>query len=402
MNILYLVNMNENNIKGLFTANHEKIMAIKTLLDKDDVLNMYSVQFYDVGLGKIFKKISGKKIFVNNGDSFVKDGITYRKEYLKVNVRNRLIEKEDNDYEKYKDFIEKHENEILKCDAVVAMWGYPHGRLAYHIGKRYNKPYFVQYYGSDIHTNPYKNENVKKKIVEVLNNAENNFFVSNKLKESANGLGWDKDNWSITKNGVNFEKFYQIEKSEKEELKKKLSIKDELVIGYVGSLTEVKRSDSLVKICSKVNEKKKCKYIFVGDGDMRSQVEKEANENNLDSIFTGNVDITDVNKYMNLMDIMILPSRREGFGSVIVEANSLGVLTIGSDAGGIPEVIGDERYIVKEGEDFEKRYADTIIKFINSGWDKEELIKRVKMEYDWKNIARNDLDIIRRVVKDEE
>src|SRR5699024_4081738 len=158
-----------------------------------------------------------------------------------------------------------------------------------------------------------------------------------------------------TENGVNFEKFYQIEKSEKEELKKKLSIKDELVIGYVGSLTEVKRSDSLVKICSKVNEKKKCKYIFVGDGDMRSQVEKEANENNLDSIFTGNVDITDVNKYMNLMDIMILPSRREGFGSVIVEANSLGVLTIGSDAGGIPEVIGDERYIVKEGEDFEKR-----------------------------------------------
>ena len=135
---------------------------------------------------------------------------------------------------------------------------------------------------------------------------------------------------------------------------------------------------------------------------MRSQVEKEANENNLDSIFTGNVDITDVNKYMNLMDIMILPSRREGFGSVIVEANSLGVLTIGSDAGGIPEVIGDERYIVKEGEDFEKRYADTIIKFINSGWDKEELINRVKMEYDWKNIARNDLDIIRRVVKDEE
>ena len=105
---------------------------------------------------------------------------------------------------------------------------------------------------------------------------------------------------------------------------------------------------------------------------------------------------------MNLMDIMILPSRREGFGSVIVEANSLGVLTIGSDAGGIPEVIGDERYIVKEGEDFEKRYADTIIKFINSGWDKEELINRVKMEYDWKNIARNDLDIIRRVVKDEE
>ncbi|MEG0465396.1 MAG: glycosyltransferase [Peptostreptococcus sp.] len=394
--------MNENNIKGLFTANHEKIMAIQSLLGKNDTLNMYSVQFYDVGVGKILKKIKGKKLFVNNGESFERDGVVYRKEYLKVNIRNRMIEKQDDDYEKYKEFIEKHEKEILNCDAVVAMWGYPHGRLAYHIGKKYNKPYFVQYYGSDIHTNPYRNENVKKKVVEILNNASNNFFVSEKLKESANGLGWNKNNWSLTKNGVNFKKFYQIDKKEKEELKNELSIKDEIVIGYVGSLTEVKRSDALIDIYSKVDEKRKCKYIFVGDGDMRSQVEEDAKKNNLDTIFTGNVDISDVNRYMNLMDIMVLPSRREGFGSVIVEANSLGVLAIGSDAGGIPEVIGNDRYIVKEGENFEQRYADTIIESIDSGWSKEELIDRTRKEYDWKNIARDDLDIIRRVIKHEE
>lgn len=402
MNILYLVNMNENNIKGLFTANHEKLMALMTLINDDDLINIYSVQFYDVGIGKVLKKIKGKKVFENNGPSFERDGILYRKEYLKVDIKNRMIEKQDDDYDKYRPFIEKHLDEIEKCDAVVAQWGYPHGRLAYHIHKKFNKPYFVQYYGSDIHTNPYRNENVRKKVVDVLNEASNNFFVSLKLKESANGLGWKGDNWSLTKNGVNFNKFYDIGEDEKNKLREELGIDGQTVIGYVGSLTEVKRSDSLVDIYSKVDKKIKCKYIFVGGGDMKENIEKEASENNLDAIFTGNVDISDVNRYMNIMDIMVLPSRREGFGSVIVEANSLGVLTIGSDAGGIPEVLGDSKYVVSEGEDFEKRYADTIIKFINSGWDKKELIDRVHREYDWKNIAKGDLDIIRRVVENEE
>lgn len=401
MNLLYLVNMNENNIKGLFTANHEKIMAIKKLLKEDDVLNIYSVQFYDAGISKLLKKATGKKIFVNNGPSFERDGIVYRKEYLKVDIKSRLIEKKDDDYDKYRDFIEKHEEEIKNCDAVVAQWGYPHGRLAYHIHKKFGKPYFVQYYGSDIHTNPYRDENVKKKVLDVLNNAANNFFVSMKLKESANGLGWNKENWSLTKNGVNFNKFFKIDEEEKEKLKKENNINDETVIGYVGSLTEVKRSDSLSEICSRVDKSKKCKYLFVGDGDMRELVEKEMQEKGADVIFTGNVDISEVNKYMNLMDIMVLPSRREGFGSVIVEANSLGVLTIGSDAGGIPEVVGNPDCIVAEGNDFEQRYADTIIKFINSGWDSDGLIKRVHDEYDWLNIAKGDLDIIRRVIDDE-
>lgn len=401
MNLLYLVNMNENNIKGLFTANHEKLMAIKRILKDDDILNLYSVQFYDVGLSRFFKKLAHKKVFVNNGSQFERDGIIYRKEYLKVDISTRMIEKKDDDYEKYRPFIEKHEKEIVECDAVVAQWGYPHGRLAYHINKKYGKPYFVQYYGSDIHTNPYRNENVRKKILDVLNNAANNFFVSDDLRNSAKKLGWNKENSSLTKNGVNFEKFFEINEEEKRELKKKLNIGDKKVIGYIGSLTEVKRSDKLVDIYSRVDEKNKCKYIFVGDGDMRELVENEAKEKGIDAYFTGNVDFTEVNKYLNIMDIMVLPSRREGFGSVIVEANSLGVLSIGSASGGIPEVIGNPDYIVSDGENFEQRYADTVLKYIEQGWDREKLIQRVKDEYDWVNIAKKDMDIIRRIVNNE-
>lgn len=417
MNILYLVNMNENNIKGLFTANHEKIMALNKLIEPDDILNIYSVQFYDVGIVKFLKKIMRKKIFVNNGPSFEKDGMVYRKEYLKVNLLSRYIEKKDDDYKKYEPFINKHLKEIQECDAVVAQWGYPHGRLAYHIGKKFNKPYFVQYYGSDIHTNPYRNKNVRKKVLDVLNYACNNFFVSDKLRKTANELGWSGDNWSLTKNCVNFNKFYKIDDKLKSRLCKENKIQEnQLVIGYVGSLTEVKRSDSLVKIYSSLNHMIEeygkdrelngfnlsinPKYIFVGDGDMRHTVENDAINNSLDCVFTGNVDISDVNEYMNLMDVMVLPSRREGFGSVIVEANSLGVLAIGSDAGGIPEVLGNNKYVVSEGEDFEKRYAEKIFDFIVNGWNKEDLISRVEDEYSWDKVAMEDLTLIKQKVYD--
>ena len=397
MNIFYLVNMNENNIKGLFTANHEKLMALEKLIDKDDILNVYSVQFYDAGISKLLKKMSGKKIFVNNGPYFEIDSRIYRKEYLKVDLKARKIEKQDDDYRKYEPFIEKHRKEIEECDIVVAQWGYPHGRLAYHIGKKFNKPYFVQYYGSDIHTNPFRDSNIRKKVLDVLNNAANNFFVSDVLRKTANDLGWNGDNYSITKNGVNFDKFYDIGESRKLELRKRLGIKEnDIVIGYVGSLTEVKRSDKLADIFSCVDTFKRCKYLLVGGGDMTDLVKDQVSDAGLDVIFTGNVSIEEVNEYLNLMDIMLLPSRREGFGSVIVEANSLGVLAIGSGAGGIPEVVGNSNYIVEDGPKFENRYAQKIIESIEAGWDKQSLMDRTRLEYGWNNIAGKDLDIMRK------
>jgi len=210
-------------------------------------------------------------------------------------------------------------------------------------------------------------------------------------------LGWNGDNYSITKNGVNFDKFYDIGESRKLELRKKLGIKeDDTVIGYVGSLTEVKRSDKLADIFSDVDTFKRCKYLLVGGGDMTDLVKNQVSDAGLDVIFTGNVSIEEVNEYLNLMDIMLLPSRREGFGSVIVEANSLGVLAIGSGAGGIPEVVGNADYIVEDGPEFEKRYAQKIIESMERGWDRQSLINRTRLEYGWDNIAGKDLDIMRK------
>jgi len=38
---------------------------------------------------------------------------------------------------------------------------------------------------------------------------------------------------------------------------------------------------------------------------------------------------------MNAMDVMVLPSRKEGFGAVVIEAQTCGTCVVGSSNGGI-------------------------------------------------------------------
>lgn len=401
MNVFYIVNMNENNVKGLFTVSHEKIIATKKVLGENDSLNIISLQYRDRGIYKFLKRILNKKIFVDNGSEFILDGIRYRKEYFDVDIWHKLLEKRKHDYSKYSSFIDKYRKEIEKCDIIVAQWGYPHGRLAYHIGKEFGKPYMVQYHGSDIHTNPLKDSNIKSKTLDVLNNSYNNFFVSEKLKDAARNLGWEKNNYSITKNGVNFENFFPMDDEKKRCMRLKIDAGDKRIIGYVGSLTEVKRSDKIIDIFSRIDKEIKCKYVIVGDGDMRNLVESQSKEADLDVYFTGNIPRDEVNKYLNIMDVMILPSRREGFGSVIVEANACGVLAIGSDAGGIPEVISNPDFIIDDGENFEQRYADRVLYYLQNGWDREALIERIKNEYSWNSIVQRDLKVFMGALQDE-
>ena len=102
-----------------------------------------------------------------------------------------------------------------------------------------------------------------------------------------------------------------------------------------------------------------------------------------------------VRNLMNTMDVMIIPSRREGFGCVITEANACGVPVVGSDAGGISEAIGIKENIVADGDDFEKRIAKRVIEVLNSENDKESLSKYTLENFSWDKIAEDEASFYR-------
>jgi len=94
------------------------------------------------------------------------------------------------------------------------------------------------------------------------------------------------------------------------------------------------------------------------------------------------------------MDVMILPSRNEGFPTVVNEAQACGTCVVGSSNGGIPEAIGFPEYVVQEGENFEERFAKKVVEVLVHGYDANKLIEKSK-GFTWKDIVAQEIEVYR-------
>jgi len=96
------------------------------------------------------------------------------------------------------------------------------------------------------------------------------------------------------------------------------------------------------------------------------------------------------------MDVMILPSRNEGFGCVVLEAQACGVPVVGSDNGGIPEAIGNGGIVVPDGHNFEERFAKNVVAMLNNLIPSSKLRSRALM-YNWTVIIKKEINIYNEV-----
>jgi len=168
------------------------------------------------------------------------------------------------------------------------------------------------------------------------------------------------------------------------------------VIGFVGNLVPVKIADNFTVIFKKTG-KKSFAFVVVNDGPIRDKIQLECLEYNLSVDFVGRVWQDDVFKYMNLMDVLILPSRNEGWPCVVLEAQACGVPVVGSDNGGIPEAIEDGGMVVHDGDDFENRFAEAVINQLANPPSRQELRERA-LEYDWLRIVEKEIDVYQTLI----
>ncbi len=118
-------------------------------------------------------------------------------------------------------------------------------------------------------------------------------------------------------------------------------------IVFVGSLYKLKGVDYLIDAFSGLADTD-ARLVIIGDGPERKNLEKmvEGSEN---VVFLGHLDNSEVKKRLDKALVLVLPSLSEGLGLVLLEAMACGKPVIGSDVGGIPELIEDGKngYIVK-------------------------------------------------------
>lgn len=221
---------------------------------------------------------------------------------------------------------------------------------------------------------------VRKKIHSVTTNL---FACS---KEA--GLWMFQDNnFHVIKNGIDVEKF-EFNGETRKITRQELNLSNNFVIGHVGRMNYQKNPIYLLEVFKCIHQKdNNSRLLYVGDGYEKDKVKKYIKDNSLEGkvILVGAV--KDTYKYFCAMDVFFLPSRFEGLGIVLLEAQANGLKCYTTDM--VPKetnIIGNVEYI---GLNVEKeKWAEEILKGKNEK-RKEDVIKFFEQaEYDIKSTVK--------------
>ncbi len=117
-----------------------------------------------------------------------------------------------------------------------------------------------------------------------------------------------------------------------------------ITLGVVSRLAKIKGMDLVIPAFNKAREQdSRLKLLIVGDGELRKQMEHQAKN----SMFTSDIEFigmkpqTELVNWYDKIDILLMPSRSEGFGLTAIEGMARGCVPVVANVGGLPEVVTD-------------------------------------------------------------
>lgn len=135
----------------------------------------------------------------------------------------------------------------------------------------------------------------------------------------------------IMHNTIDCEKF-RFRPEVRERLRKEMGLEGKFVIGHVGRFERQKNHEFLIRVFAEVHKQMpESVLLMVGEGSLEQSVKKIVRKQILEKsvVFLGQR--TDVDDLLQVMDIFLLPSRYEGLGIVLFEAQANGLKCYASD-----------------------------------------------------------------------
>lgn len=299
-----------------------------------------------------------------------------------------------------------------KIDVIHSHWLVPQGLVGAICRKILGIPHVTTVHGEDINT--FKKLKIlsgkKPKILSriysfVLQNSDRINANSNYTKCIVLSIdGRIKNKIEIIPMGVDINRF-----KHEDDTNLKEDFDAEYLILSVGRLIDWKGTKYLITAMNEIIKKiPSAKLVIGGIGPEKEKLEKLTQELNLKNnvIFTGYIEGIDLPKYYNSSNIFVLPSinlngHTETLGVVLLEAMVCGTPVIGSNVGGIPDIIKDGYNGFLVPEKSPKDLADKIVQLLSNEKMAEEFsvngLKTVRERFSWEIVGEKFCDVYEQV-----
>ncbi|MGL5479583.1 MAG: glycosyltransferase family 4 protein, partial [Clostridium sp.] len=245
-------------------------------------------------------------------------------------------------------------------DIVHAHTLFSSGYLAYKIHKEYNIPYIVAVRNTDVNIFFKYMIHLRKLGMEILKNAKKIVFISPSYKEavfkryiSKELLESMEEKTEIIPNGINDEWFQGTAQCRK--------IKETISFVQVGKLDKNKNHNKSLNLIKELNRLGyRVRFNIVGDGKKVKMIKSWEKKYNFVK-YHGNLDIKQMKDLYIDQSFLILPSKKETFGLVYIEAMSQGIPIICTEGQGVSGYF--KEYEV--GAYLNKNKKDNIDKILN-------------------------------------
>ena len=243
----------------------------------------------------------------------------------------------------------------VDIDIVHGHYLFPAGAAAVEVGSKHKIKTYVTAHGSDMFEMYKKQSFMRPSIKNVLKKADVVFAVSNALKQEilATGVDGISNKTRLCWNSVDINKFSKDNKN-------LLDNHGKPIVLFVGNI--IKRKNVNLILEAKKQSKTDYELVIVGDGPLKKDLENKVKTENISDVrFLGSR--RDVENIIPGCDVLVLPSFSESFGLVLIEALACEKAVIGSDVGGISEIITDNVGLLIDPND-SSSLSDAIDKII--------------------------------------
>ncbi len=207
------------------------------------------------------------------------------------------------------------------------------------------------------------------------------------------------DKIEVIHNGIDGDKY--LNKIDVKKKKKELRLDDRFspVLGFVGRLSSEKGLTYLLKAIKLLtNDFNNILLIIAGEGELLDDLKSETRELGIESNVSFLGPRHDISEILQLLDIFILPSEREGLSLVLIEASAASLPIIATDVGGNRQVVGDGKngFVVKPkdatslykaireiimNKNLQKEFAQYSFEMFKNNFTMEKMIKKYETIY---------------------